>query len=335
MKLYRNTLVSHLMLSTSYCSALNLRHTERKLFSVEVKEEEDALSLAKAAVVESDPFHTFVVGAEIETSPPNGTTTGTVLYSGMEDLAGISSGIVISTGEAKVLELTENNSSMTGEDMGGCNVRGDLVFDVTVLRIDLDIPVDQNCLSGDFMFLSEEFPEFVDSDFNDAFILELDESTWTTSENSTIYAPDNIAIDEAGDIVSVRTTGVTSMSATEQTEFDGSTPWLRFFTPVTPGHHSLYVSVFDQGDPVYDSAVVLGNIHSGEATEGNCEIGLELQPTTTTATTEIPSTKSGKSTKASKTAKSNKSGKSEPTLSPTKATNAAPSDSSGLVPTST
>ena len=56
------------MLSTSYCSALNLRHKERKLFSIEVKEEEDALSLAKAAVVEGDPSHTFVLMYNIITA---------------------------------------------------------------------------------------------------------------------------------------------------------------------------------------------------------------------------------------------------------------------------
>ncbi len=36
-------------------------------------------------------------------------------------------------------------------------------------------------MAFDFRFLSEEFPIYVGTSFNDAFIAELDNSTWTTS----------------------------------------------------------------------------------------------------------------------------------------------------------
>lgn len=149
-----------------------------------------------------------------------------MLFNAIEDSAGFLNGIVLSTGDPMILARAENIGGNTGSNMGGGHIRGDLDYDVTVLRIDLNIGKDQNCLTGDFMFLSKEFPEFVNSDYNDAFILELDESNWSTSSGSKISAPNNIAVDKAGDVISIRTTGVTGMSATVNTEFDGSTPWL-------------------------------------------------------------------------------------------------------------
>jgi hypothetical protein len=44
------------------------------------------------------------------------------------------------------------------------------------------------------------------------------------------------------------------------TTFDGATRLFRASTPVTPGRHRLYLSIFDQGDRIYDSAVFLDNL---------------------------------------------------------------------------
>ena len=98
-------------------------------------------------------------------------------------------------------------------NLGGSQVRGSSDFDVTILRIDVEVPSTANCLVGlDFRFMSEEFPEYVNSRFNDAFIAELDVSNWTTS-GSTIFAPRNFAFDPSGRVVSINSTGATAMSA--------------------------------------------------------------------------------------------------------------------------
>ena len=47
------------------------------------------------------------------------------------------------------------------------------------------------------------------------------------------------------------------------TTYDGATPALTAATPLTPGMHSLYLSIFDQGDHVYDSAVFVDNLRVG------------------------------------------------------------------------
>lgn len=175
--------------------------------------------------------------------PTNGTTFG-ILTSGNVSLAD-----------------DANSSESSGANLGGGAVRGDTDRDVTVLKIDLTVPTAANCLLLDFAFYSEEFAEFVGNVFNDAFIAELDTSDWTTS-GSTITAPNNFAFDGTGDVVSINSTGVGGMSLANAagTTYDGATVLLQAATPVTAGAHSLYLSIFDQSDNIYDSAAFIDNI---------------------------------------------------------------------------
>lgn len=219
----------------------------------------DAIALGRALVSDT----TWVTGAELvhQAGP-----TSSALVSG--DIAGFPlSGqyaAMLSTGNATTI-TQPNSSGSTGTSFGGPPRRGNTDRDVTVLRVDLNVPQSSNCLVGlDFRFLSEEYPEWVGSSFNDAFIAELDRSTWTTS-GSTITAPDNFAFDPTGNPVTINAAGQTSMKPehAEGTTFDGATPLLTAATPLTPGAHSLYLSIFDQGDTAYDSAVIVDNLRLG------------------------------------------------------------------------
>lgn len=219
-----------------------------------------------------------VSGAAFEAVPPSGTpnaVSDTALTA--FPTAGPTYAI-LTTGDANFAD-DPNGSASTGANLGGGNVRGNTDYDVTVLRIDLDVPEGVNCLLGvEFQFLSEEYPEFVGSSYNDAFIAELDESTWTTS-GSTISAPDNFAFDPSGDVISINTTGATAMSPANAagTTYDGATPLLTAATPITPGAHSLFLSIFDQGDQIYDSAVFVDNLRLGtvENVETDCVPGAQ------------------------------------------------------------
>jgi len=192
--------------------------------------------------------------------------------------------LILSTGRPTRL-LEPNSSGGSGDNYGGPSVRGNSDFDVTIFRIDLQVPGSVNCLAGlDFVFLSDEYPEYVGSSFNDAFIVELDSSTWTTS-GSTINAPNNIAFDPNGDTISINAAGVATMEPqfAEGTTYDAATPVLRAATPITPGAHSLYLSIFDQGDRVLDSAVIVDNLELGFVpdVENNCKPGVALADETT------------------------------------------------------
>jgi pimeloyl-ACP methyl ester carboxylesterase len=210
----------------------------------------------------ADP--SVVTGASYITTPPSGTPNAVMTT----PLAGFptsgSSYALLTTGNAN-LANQPNSSASSGANDGGGNVRGNTDYDVTVLKVDLNVPTGVNCLLGlDFRFLSEEYPEFVGTSYNDAFIAELDKSTWTTS-GSTITAPDNFAFDPKGNPITINAAGVTSMTAEEasDTTYDGATPLLTAVTPITPGSHSIYLSIFDQGDQIYDSAVMLDNLRLG------------------------------------------------------------------------
>ncbi len=230
-----------------------------------------ALLLAQAMVGDAATLDDAVFASV----PPSGTPHGVV-----DDLSFFptdgSSFAILTTGDVNLAD-EPNDSGSDGVALGGGSVRGDTDLDVTVLRLDLTTPAGTNCLRFDFAFYSEEFPEFVGSQFNDAFIAELDESTWTTS-GSTITAPDNFAFDPDGNVISINSTGAASFSAESAagTTYDGSTEVLSASTPIGPGEHALFLSIFDQGDQAYDSAVFVDDVRFGAVDDAaECETGAD------------------------------------------------------------
>ena len=168
---------------------------------------------------------------------------------------------ILTNGNAKYAD-GKNRSGRLGDAALGPIIRG--ARDVTIMRIYLRVPSGANCLSIRFRFLSEEFPEFVNDIFNDAFIAELDRSSWDASgpADPTITAPRNFAADVRGNPIRVNTVGDASVSRNRArgTTYDAATRRLRASTRITPGGHSLYLSIFDQGDRDYDSAVFLDQL---------------------------------------------------------------------------
>jgi pimeloyl-ACP methyl ester carboxylesterase len=207
----------------------------------------------------ADP--TTLTSANFDSVPPSGTphAVGTSPLSFFPS-DGSSFGI-LTTGNA-LFAPVDNTSGSAGAALGGNPLadRGPTAQDITVLALKLNAPANANCLKLDFAFYSEEFPEFVGSQFNDAFIAELDHSTWTA--NGAPNAPDNFAFDDKGAVVSINNTGQTSMSALNAggTTYDGATVLLEAARQVAPGPHTLYLSIFDEGDQIYDSAAFVDNI---------------------------------------------------------------------------
>jgi uncharacterized repeat protein (TIGR01451 family) len=230
---------------------------------------------------------------------PAGTST-TVLGGFPSDGSGFG---ILTTGDVNAVPIP---ASFANTNNGGGAVRGDTDRDVTVLKTDITVPTGANCLTVDFKFLSEEYPFYVGTQYNDAFIAELDNSTWTTS-GSTISAPNNFAFDSSNNVVSINSTGLGGMSgaAGAGTAFDGvvasqenggggATGLLHASTQVTAGSHSVYFSIFDQGDNVYDSAVFLDNLAVGfvpnpavNCVPGATPVNFKLTLTPTTATNPV------------------------------------------------
>jgi uncharacterized repeat protein (TIGR01451 family) len=260
-----------------------------------------ALAIAQALASSAN-----VTGASFQTTTAAGTPNGTSTSSlGGFPTDGSGYGI-LTTGNVSDVD---NTAVFANTNNGGAAVRGDTDRDVTVLKTDISVPTGANCLTFDFKFLSEEYPGFVATAYNDAFIAELDSSTWTTS-GSTISAPNNFAFDSSNNVVSVNSTGLGGMSAANGagTAFNGTqsyaangflppgnaggaTGLLHASTQVSAGAHSVSFSIFDQGDNLLDSAVFLDNLAVGFVPNPavNCKPGatpvnfkLTLTPATAT-----------------------------------------------------
>src|SRR5438874_3559442 len=235
----------------------------------------DATAADLAAAIDAQN-PTVVTGANLD-RPPIGTpdaVSTTPLASFPTDGTGYD---VLTTGDAN-LAGTGNTTGSSGANDNGATPsgRGNTAFDVSTLRVDVNVPGGLNCLRVDFRFLSEEFPEYVGSQYNDAFIAELDTSDWAAS-GPTITAPHNFAFDPSHNPISIDSTGFAHMTAGEAagTTYDGATPLLVAQTPITWGPHSLYFSIFDQGDHVFDSAAFLDNMTLGTQSVTGCQKGAQ------------------------------------------------------------
>lgn len=181
---------------------------------------------------------------------------------------------VLSSGDARGIGR-RNTSASTSHDNGGAVYRG--TRDTVTLRVDVRVPASANCLSVRFRFLSDEYPEYVKSPFNDAFLAELDRDDWSSPKDKPgIQAPHNFAFDWKRHLISVNGTGNFSVEKhrARGTTFDAATRVLRASKHVKPGIHRVYLTIFDQGDRQYDSAVALDGL--GAAKRIPCQSGSAL-----------------------------------------------------------
>jgi hypothetical protein len=178
---------------------------------------------------------------------------------------------VLTTGDVAIAD-PPNNDPAAGVD-NGVHVRN--VFDPTTMRVDVNVPAGKNCLAFDFAFYSEEYPNYVGSKFNDAFLAELDRNDWTYDPaTNAVTSPGNIAYDPSGKQITVNSTSLTATGDTGL-QYNGSTVLLTASAPVTPGSHSLYFTIYDAGDGELDSAVFLDNLRALNAAAGTCKTGAQ------------------------------------------------------------
>ncbi|MCU0314596.1 MAG: choice-of-anchor L domain-containing protein [Solirubrobacteraceae bacterium] len=220
-----------------------------------------------------------VTGASFVTIPPNGNPAAVsdVALAGFPKQGGRY--VILSSGDAAA---AQNASQGAGASLSlGAMARTPAGSDrdATVLKLDLKVPSGANCVTFAFRFASEEFPEYVGRQYNDAFIAELGTTTWTTSA-SAITAPGNFAFDPANNVVSINATGPATVAPAEAagTVYDAATQILRASTTVTPGTRSLFLSIFDQGDGILDSTVLLDDLIVGAAAPGACKAGVTTGP---------------------------------------------------------
>jgi len=170
---------------------------------------------------------------------------------------------VLSTGDATLLD-DPNEQDDLSTDNGGTPYRGGAI-DAVVLRLNLRAPRRANCLSFKLRFFSEEYDEFVDTEFNDAFIAEIGRSIWRSdpADARLQRLRNNFARDRRFRPISVNGTGAFSVNDRRSagTTYDGATNTLTARKRVKPGRRvKLFLSILDQGDQEYDSTVVVDRL---------------------------------------------------------------------------
>jgi hypothetical protein len=178
---------------------------------------------------------------------------------------GSSFGILSSGDVTEIGAQLTNEDEETGfpfSDQFAAVDRGPGAEEWTVMKVDFNVPAGANCLALDYRFLSEEFPEYVNSQYNDAFIAELDTTTWRAGEEGALSRPNDFAASPAGAAISVNGIGPFAVDPGQAagTYFDAATALITTKTPVTPGPHSINLSIFDSGDKSVDSAVLFDNL---------------------------------------------------------------------------
>lgn len=204
----------------------------------------DALDIAGGAV-----FATSTVG-----SPASILASGSSL--GSFPRAG-GDYVIMSTGDAsQVVGGTPSDFISTNLGVGGSADGNDL----TQLSLELTPASGATCLAFDFQFLSEEYPEYVGSSYNDIFTAELGESRFDL-DGSQVIAPNNFAYDSEGNFISINT--VLGFQDASGTRMDGTTDPLVAVTPIetdiNTGRVKVFLSIQDIGDSIYDSAVLVDN----------------------------------------------------------------------------
>ena len=171
-------------------------------------------------------------------------------------------GIINPTDGSSMAQLytgSMGTSPQPGMELGYMGSQG---YDQATLTLNLLVPPNQNSFSFDFNFLSAEYPEFVGMIYNDTFEANITGSAFTG----------NAAIDSIGNMVNVNSAlfTVTSPQDLQNTGFGngdgGGTGWLTILVPVTPNDQiQVQFTIYDMGDGIYDSTVLLDNFAWSES----------------------------------------------------------------------
>ncbi len=154
--------------------------------------------------------------------------------------------------------------------------------DMVALTLEVLVPTNAQSFDFDFQFLSTEYPEWVGSEFNDTFWVQLNSKKFNGNisfdKNGTPIRINNSFFDICDAYpAKPQTSSMCSQPATlldgtgyakdcsggfgsEAIANGGSTGWLHTTSPVTPGETiKLTFYIFDKGDHVLDSAVLIDN----------------------------------------------------------------------------
>jgi len=161
---------------------------------------------------------------------------------------------------ANIYSCVDEQVSYTS--MGTDPISGYPIYDMSSLEMDCDVPADAHSFGFSFYFFSREYPDYVNSTFNDRFQVYLTSAAWNG----------NVVFDAGGNTICVNNAlfTVTNQALLAGTGFDcvnrgGGTGWLTTVAPVVP-EETVHIrfEVYDCSDGVWDSAVLLDDFYWSE-----------------------------------------------------------------------
>lgn len=200
-----------------------------------------------------------LVGAGVQVSNVQykGDNLSAGRFTGGQNSIGFDQGIILSSGQAKsVIGTGAAFASTDNFDAGDAQldaiVAPDLTHDATVLEF--DFVAAGSVLNFQYVFGSEEYPEFVNASFNDVFAFFLNGKNIALIPNTaTPVSIDNV---NAGANASFFVNNYTSGALA--TALDGLTTVLTATATVTPGQtNHIKLAIADAGDGILDSDVFI------------------------------------------------------------------------------
>lgn len=204
--------------------------------------------------------------------PNTGITVTSISFNGASSAAGlyhsgpmgIDDGIILASGDVTNALPPDNSGSTTTDfSLPGCSfcnfiIPGYVSYDAAILEITFDVNPACSTLSFDFIFGSEEYPEWVGSSFNDVF--------------GAYLNGEQIAFDQDGNSITINgpffSGGYVQLPPGNGLEYDGSTAKLKTIKALIPGstNNTLVFVICDAGDHILDSGVLLAKLKGSAAT---------------------------------------------------------------------
>jgi hypothetical protein len=193
-----------------------------------------------------------------------GTTASGTFTGGTSAGIGIDQGIILTSGNAS-LAPGPNNFTNAGLSNGAAGdaqlsgLSGGTTFDASILSF--DFTSNTSDLFFNFVFASEEYPEYANGSVNDVFGFFLDGNNIALIPGTTTPVSINTVnngLNNSGVNAQNPQFYIANPSGAAGTQYDGYTTVLTAKAlGLTSGSHSIKLAIADSGDSVYDSAVFL------------------------------------------------------------------------------
>lgn len=197
----------------------------------------------------------------------SGGALSAALFTGGRNVLGMDSGVVLSTGDARIADDANADSSTTGISSGQGDLDLDDEFnvvsmDTTTLEFDVEME-DAGDLFVNFIFASEEYNEFANSAYNDVLAIFVDDEnialidTEPVSINSINGGNPLGANPQNGDLFN-NNSPVDDGQYLNDFAYDGFTDILTVSkSGLTAGTHHIKIAISDVADSRLDSAVFI------------------------------------------------------------------------------